>query len=440
MEDSKLKIQEASGYLRTAERNMFSGKSQEAVDLLIKADEITAQLVTVQPDDFQVKSLVQKIEKMRKDLERKGIATRSGGKQELPFEVNSQLLRIKECVLSGDLERAQSEMNNYFSRFAGPHSDIPEIKELLALIDKMKAVAAQKQQHEAEKAKSQAEERAAHEKLCNEWRDKLRAIPYFDGNPQNVSSLLAHVEAYAKAGETMNTFGTVVFSQEPDYTLQSMSADIKQRLEMFVSNYNNTIGILAGEINQRTEASIDQLNKDVAWQSDKTKIPGFIGGLQMQELKKSMMELQPVCKENMQIFNDLMVNFERLESLNEERKKARASSIFMKPEVLANAEAEPLKHAAVAELERRNPGIVVLKIAVTRPWESRFEEGWEDNTKSKWIKRHFRDATVQIAAKQSDGQYKLFTMNVDETQISEGVYGNAKSHMMYDDAIDPGNI
>jgi hypothetical protein len=144
MDDYKQKIQEAGGFLRTAERSMFSGKNQEAVEMLNKADDIAMQAAKIQQDDFQLKSLQQKIEKMRKDLERKGVVTRPGGKEELPFEVNSQLQRIKESVINGNLERARMEMKNYYDRFAGPHTDIPEIRELSSLIEKMKNEEAEK--------------------------------------------------------------------------------------------------------------------------------------------------------------------------------------------------------------------------------------------------------------------------------------------------------
>ena len=440
MDELKLKIQEASGFLRTAERNMFSGKNQEAVDLLNKADEIISPAANAQPNDFQVKSLVQKIEKMRKDLEKKGFATRTGGKQDLPFEVNSQLLRVKDCVINGNLERAQSEMNHYFSRFAGPYSDIPEIKELQALIEKMKAEAAAKKQEQNNNEKVRVEQRVAHEKLCDEWRQKLKSIPYFDGTPQNVFSLAAHAEAFAEAVKMMNEFNAVAFFQEPDFSLQSLAADIKRRMEAFKPNYLESLRILSGEINQRIENFVSQLNNDVAWQTDENLVPGFIPATEMQGINNSIVELRPASTENMEVINDLMAAFQRLETLNEERKKARASAIRMKPEVMVGQEASPLLMAAVSELEKTNNGIVVLKAAVTRPWENKFEEGWEDNTKSKWFKRHFRNATVQVAAKLNDGTYRLFSMNVDETLIAENSYGNIKSHMLYSDAINPENI
>jgi hypothetical protein len=160
----------------------------------------------------------------------------------------------------------------------------------------------------------------------------------------------------------------------------------------------------------------------------------------MQGIYNSIFELRPACAEKMQVFNDLMAAYQGLENQNEERKKARASAIRMKPEVMVGEAASALLNAAVSELERTNNGIVILKAAVTRQWENKFEEGWEDNTKTKWVKRHFRNATVQVAAKLMNGEYRLFSMNVDETLVAENSYGNIKSHMLYSDAINPDNI
>jgi len=441
MEDQKLIIQEATGFLRTAERSMFGGKNQEAVDLLNKADDLATKAASIIPDDFQLKSLLQKIEKMRRDLERKGIATRTGGKKELPFDVNAQLLRIKECVVNGNSERAEAEMKSYFARFAGPYSDIPEIKELQTLIGKLKAEEAEKQKREAGEAQVRAEKKFEHELLCDEWRQKLGDLPYFDGRPQSIPDLTAHYDSYSRAVQVLNNYSAVTFSEEPDYTLQSLAAEIKRRVEAFKPVYLQTVTELAGQIQRDIESSVSQLKNDIAWKTDATKLPGLIGDQGLNELKIRIEELRVACRdENIGIYSDLMMSWQQLVELNEEYRKFRASAVRMKPEVKTGAEAETLKEAAISELLRTNPGIVVLKAAVTRDWESRFEEGWEDTSRTKWVKRLYHDATVQVAARQTDGLHKLFHMNVDETQISEGVYGNTKSHVMYSDAIDPLNI
>jgi len=441
MEDTKLQIQEAAGYLRQAERNMFSGKNTEAVDMLNKADEINSKVAVLQPDDFQVKSLTQKIEKMRHDLERKGIPTRNDGKKEIPFEVNAQLLRIRDYVINGNLEGAQRELDSYYSRFAGPYTSIPEIRELKDLIEKMEANEAARQRKEAENAELQADKLVNHEKLCGEWRTKLRSIPYFDGHPQNITDLTAHVEAYQKAVQIMNSFGTVTFTMEPDYTLQSMAADIKRRMEMFLPTYNSTLAAISGEISQRIDAFVTHLNSDKTWQDDVTKSPDFIGEQQMKELMNSILEISPGCIDNNKhVFTDLMLKYQRLEELNNERIKARTSANRMKPDVMNGIAAEQLKQKVVATLKETNPDIEILKVVVTQPWETRFEEGWEDNTRTNWIKRSFRETNIQVAARHSDGQHKLISIYASENQTSPGVFGKTNSHIMHIDSIAPENI
>lgn len=440
MDDYKQKIQEAGGFLRTAERSMFSGKNQEAVEMLNKADDIAMQAAKIQQDDFQLKSLQQKIEKMRKDLERKGVVTRPGGKEELPFEVNSQLQRIKESVINGNLERVRMEMKNYYDRFAGPHTDIPEIRELSSLIEKMENEEAEKKRKEAEQTQSNAAAKADNEKLCEEWRKKLRAIPYFDGTPHNVFDLSAHIESCKKAVALVNEYMKTEFAFEPDYTLQSMVEDVKRRVESFIPNYNSTLNDMSGEIIQQIEEFVTQLNEDTAWQTDETKQPRYIGQSQMNEFLNKIEEMRPVCEENMQVYHDMMAAYQRLSELNEERKIARSKSTKMKPEKMSGNEAEPLRQAAVSALNHKYPGAEVLKSAVTKEWEQKFEEGWEDNTRSKWLKRHYRESAVQIAARLANGDHRLFTMYVEETRISDTEYANIKSHVMFDEAIDPSNV
>lgn len=150
MDDPKKLLQDANGYLRTAQNNMFSGKNAEAVELINKADEFGLLAKQQIPDDFQVTSLFQKIEKMRKDLERKGIATRPGGNTELPFEVQSQLRSIRDYVISKDFEGARRELNGYYSRFAGPMTNIPEIVEIKQELEKLEIEAKRQAEKHAE--------------------------------------------------------------------------------------------------------------------------------------------------------------------------------------------------------------------------------------------------------------------------------------------------
>jgi hypothetical protein len=440
MEDMKQKIQEAGGFLRTAERNMFSGKNTEAVELLNKADAIAIQLSTTHPDDFQVKSLIQKAEKMRKDLEKKGVKTREGGKEELPFEVNAQLLRIKESVVNGNLAYAKTEMSNYFSRFAGTYTDIPEIKELSALIEKMEQDNKQKEFEQAEVKREKETLQLEHEKKCGEWKDRIKQVPYFDGTSHNVPDLLSHIESCKKAVAVVNEYMRVEFQLEPDFTLQSMIEDLKRRVETFIPNYQNTIKEMSEEIIHRIQGHMSQLQNDKDWEKDESKKPLFLGQNQLSSILDSIEEMREACVESMDVFNHMMSTYEQLHKLNEDRKKVKVERTKMKAPAMQGNEANSLIDCAQNELRRKYPMVEVIKALVSKAWENKFEEGWEDNTKSKWIKRHFREATVQIAAKTNSDEYKLFAMYIEETKTAENTFENMKSHVMFEEAILKENI
>ena len=440
MADTKQQLQEAQGFLRTAERNMFSGKNQEAVDFLNKADALYIELQKVNPDDFQVKSLFSKIEKMRKDLEKKGVKTREGGNEELPFEVNAQLQRIKESVINKNLDYAKREMDNFYSRFAGPYTDLPVVKELNSLIVAMENEAQEKQkQQEAEKAVN-ARKQVEHEQLCEQWRQRFREVGYFDGTPHNVFDLSAHMSACRKAVELVNEYMRVDFSLEPDVTLQSMVEDVKRRVESFIPNYMNTTNEMAAQITERIGQHIQQLQNDKDWKNDETKMPGFTGQAEMTSILSSIEEMRDVCAENMQAFNDMMHAYNDLHQLNEERKEARASRTRMKPEMMDAAEGTPLKECAIEALKQKKTGVEILKTVVVKAWETKFEEGWEDNTKSKWLKRNYRESAVQIAGKLSTGDVRLFSMYVEQTLSPDNSWVNTRSHLMFDEAIKEENL
>ncbi len=440
MADIKQQLQEAQGFIRTAERNMFSGKNQEAVDLLNKADAVYAELQKLNPDDFQVKSLFTKIEKIRKDLEKKGVKTREGGSDELPFEVNAQLQRIKESVNNNNLEYAKREMENFYSRFSGLYNDLPVVKELSSQIETMEKEAHIKNQKtEAEKA-ANAGKQAEHDQLCEQWRQKFREIGYFDGTPHNVIDLSAHINSCKKAVQLVNEYMKIEFSMEPDMTLHSMVEDVKRRVESFISNYMNTTNEMASQITGRIGQHMQQLQNDKDWQNDESKMPGFTGQTELSSILSSIEEMRDVCVENMQTYNDMMSAYNSLYELNEERKEVRASRTRMKAEVMDSEEGKSLKECAFEVLKQKKPGVEILKSAVVKNWETKFEEGWEDNTKSKWIKRNYRESTIQIAGKLSNKEVRLFSMYVEQTLSPENTWINTRSHIMFDEAMKAENI
>jgi hypothetical protein len=433
MEDPKKLLQDANGYLRTAQNGMFSGKNAEAVELLIKAEEAGEKAKQQIPNDFQVTSLFRKIEKMRKDLERKGVQTRPGGNKEYPFEVQAQLSRIRELLLSKNLERAKRELDEYYARFAGPMTDIPEIKEMKEHFVKLEAEAREQEARNASDKQAEALEREKHESLCREWETRLKQIPYFEGSAQNVPQLIDEKERFRQAVDLMAEYRNVVFNAEKPLMLESIERDLQHRIGQFPERLAETAALLAGQVVEEIERHMNQLTNDTAWKSDPNVMPYFIGRRDFDSISEHIEELRPLFADIPQDMESINNALGTLHSINDQRKTECSKRIVMKAGVISGTEAEAPVKAAVEAMLKYNPGANVLKSAVVRPWEIKRTEGWYDNTKTNWIVRNLAETTVEVAAMLSDGTCKLFSLHVEKELQNDGSYGPLYGHIMFEE-------
>lgn len=440
MDDPKKLVQEASGYLRKAESSMFGGKNQDAVELLNKANEGATQAAQQIPDDFQVKSLLQKIEKLRKDLERKGVATRPGSGAGLPFEVEAQLGHIRESILTKNLERAKRELEVYYSRFAGPYSDIPQIKEMhLQLQILEKEAEAARVRKEAEQ-KANAASREQHEALCREWENTLRKIPYFDGLALNVPGLLEQKQAYDMAVNTIGAYNRINFTVQQSISLESLANDVKQRMQQFESNLSASAAALADEVNATIQFHIDALNKDTAWVNTSDQKPQFVGRKEMETLAQRIEEVSPLFDESSAPLQKLRHTYGLLTVLNDDRKVTRSKRITMRPSIVEGAEAGEAINAARTALLDSYPAGTIITGAVVKPWESKHTEGWLDNTRTQWVVKNTCETTVELAVKLNDMNFSLFAMHVEKEVNPDGTFGRVMSHILFEEQMAEENI
>jgi len=440
MEDPKKMLQDANGYLRTAQNGMFSGKNNEAVELLNKAEELGLLAKQLIPGDFQVESLFQKIEKMRKDLERKGVATRPGGNAGLPFEVQSQLNRIRDYVIRKELEMAKRELDSYYARFAGPMTNIPEIIEIKEHLQKLEAEALVVARQKADAERANADAGRINDELCMSWELKLRAIPYFDGTPHNTQELLFEKENFRKAQDALSEYGQVNFPGQKSISLESQVMEISQRLQMFPMRFADTSKLLADEVIKTIEGRMNVLARDTTWVSDPTQLPYFLGKNDLDSFSTQIEEIRPLFSENPQGIEGVNNAMSKLYEMNEQRKVERSKRITMKPEAMSGAEAEAPITAAFQAVNRYYPGATLLKAAVVKPWESKHTEDWADNTRTQWVIKNTNETSVQIAALLSDDSCKLFTLHVEKELQTDGSFGPLKSHIMFEDMADSSNF
>jgi hypothetical protein len=436
MEDPKKMLQDANGYLHTAQNGMFSGKNAEAVELLNKADELGQILKQLTPGDFQVTSLFQKIEKMRSDLERKGVVTRPGENAGLPFEVQSQLNRVRDLVIKKELEWARRELDNYYSRFAGPMTNIPEIKEIKNQLEKLEEEEKLEKIKKAEAEKINAQAVGMNDDLCFNWEMKLQRLPYFDGTSQSIEQLLFEKENFSKARALFAEYEQVVFPGQKSISLESLAYVIKQRLQMFPVQLSDTAKILANEVVQRIESRILFLNNDITWKSDPSQNPYIIGKNEFDEFSVQIREISPLFDENSGGLEGVNLVLKQLVEVNDRRKMERSKRITMKPEAITGDEAEAPKAIATQALLLKQPDAKILKVAITKMWEMKRTEDWADTSRTQWVIRHTNETTAQIAALLTDESCKLFTLHVEKELQADGSYSQLRSHIMFEELAD----
>lgn len=440
MEDYKKLVQEASGLLRKAENSMFSSKNQEAAELWVTAEALFVKAEQLNPDDFQVKSLKQKVEKVRKDLERKGVSPKPGAAEKLPFEVEAQLGKIREAVKYRNLARAKSEVEEFNERFAAKYPNLPEFAALKTSVDQLEEeIGAEKSAKEGE-ASAKAEAAQAMEALNRKWEDEIKAIPYFEGSARNILGLLDEKEYFRKASDVMNRYNAETFPGQKSATLESRVADLKHRMSNFEANYAATAVELADEIMQSIQQSIDVLNRDTAWLQQSDLKPYFTGSRELESFDQRINEIKALFDENDAPFEKLKHAYNGLLSMNIERRTERSKRITMRPSLMEGADAGIAIQAAEASLHKYYPGVKVLKTAVIKEWSHKRTEDWADNTKSQWVVRNFQETDVELAVRMSENHHSLICMRVERDVKPDGSFGQITSHQMFEEMIAPENI
>jgi hypothetical protein len=444
MDDIKKMLQEANGFLRSAENNMFSGKNNEAVELLKKAEDIGRTTSLSNPDDPALKTIFSKIEKIKKDLERKGVKLSAGGNQTLPFEVQSHISRLRALLISVPqqpylLDQAQKELNSYYSKFAGPMTDIPEIKEIKAHIEKLEQEAeTRRSADEAEKAKK-AVQTQDNEKYSDEWVQKFKTIPYFDGNVMNIPDLTAQKEFYYQAFEMLRDFDAKQFVGEKSLMLETTESDIRLRVKNFKENFNCSSKNLINEVKQMILGKIDFLKNDTAWQTDPKINPYYIGKRDIEEIHAQIDELK-LLFEPPQSPEETNRLFSELVELNETRKKAKAGNVYMNPDLSDIDGIDEIKTKTREIVFGLYKNAEIRKINITKPWEFKHEEGWEDTSNTKWIHKEYNETVSQAAIKIGGLTCKLLTLHLEKPKIGESSFGSLIGHVMYEDEILEENI
>ena len=444
MNDPKKYLQEANGFVRSAESNMFNGKNKEAVEMLKKAEELHKLSAQSLPNDPGLKTLSQKIEKIKKDLERKGISLNDENNAKLPFEVQSHISRIRALLISASqqsylLEQAKAELKSYYSKFAGPMTAIPEIKEIESHIEKLEQELKEKEQQELKEKAIKEQEAKESEHLSEIWYNKLKEIPYFDGQTTYLPSLLEQKEHFNKATELMKLYEKSELKGQKSLMLESIESDIKSRIQLFPDNFNNSKSLIVNELIQNIQDKINFLKNDNSWQNDQNVTPYYYGKNELNEIKSKIEELKPLFYP-LPTPENLQTTFRQLNDLNESRMEAKKDRIRLRPDLESINYNQEVKEKTKTIILDKFPNADIRKINIVKQWESKSEENWEDTTKTKWILKKFIETVVEAAIILDNNYCKKLTIHIEKTKQNDDSYDYSTGHIMYEDEMLVENI
>jgi hypothetical protein len=238
----------------------------------------------------------------------------------------------------------------------------------------------------------------------------------------------------------MAEYRNVVFIAEKPLMLESIERDLQHRIEQFPERLAETSSLLASRVVDEIEIHISQLNNDTAWKSNPDVLPYFVGKRDFDEITQHIEELRPLFAVNPQAMESINNALGTLHSLNDARKDERSKRIKMKPEVITGSEALSPVQTAIDAVMKYNPGAVVLKSAVVKPWESKRTEGWSDNTRSKWVVKNLSESTVELAVLLMDATCKLFAVHVEKELQADGSYGPLSGYILYEELASKSNF
>lgn len=173
---------------------------------------------------------------------------------------------------------------------------------------------------EAQKAqtpidKSLASEVGKNQLFCAMWEDKLKSVPWFDGNHHNVSALLQQKQYFLQAKELITEFEKTDFTFRICYSLECIARDLQMRILKFPYTFNKTASLLAQEVTRSIEERIESLNKDRGWIINPNQKTCNIGKNELNELRQQTDELKQLSPEDPTQIESLLNALNQLEEL-----------------------------------------------------------------------------------------------------------------------------
>lgn len=499
--DAKELEKKVNGDLRKAQNNMFSGKNEEAWNMIEEIWTDIEKIRSIDPDYPTFSRMERTHSKLKGDLEKKlGSAQnnitapvkqptpqtkspttthqptstpkeKETDPNKLPAGVAKRLRDIEKPLQRieanldhfeklSQLENAEYELHSATSileeigKMYSAYSNHSEVQSVSTKIKQLTAkLNSHKEKAEAEKIEAEKLQQQI-EKESNEWIKKISPYLSSSGDPEKQlelsrirgrENLIHQAQLLEENKALLQEYNSQNWSNGKTWDLEQAESKLIQTINEGETVYKNSITSLVSEAASLINEKINWLNNDTEWRKDNTKKPSWLYTRDKKAIEEKIAaveELLPdIINENNQDYSELKKQLAKLMEMNQERLDIIPKRTHMLPEKYIGEDSETLKAKAANLVKQKEPTAKIHRVHLTREdWSVEDVIEHTDTTRTAIRHRITYHLPAQVAAQIGELNL-LYTAHIAKNQRPDGsfdsLYGNLED---YPDTIAPENI
>ncbi len=469
---------EINKIMRKAERLYFSGKAQEANELLKQAEK-GAEAVLESGSDAEktkVRRLEAKMKKLRADINRKlggpppvnateSASLSTGSDSEgLPSSVKSSIRGIRlsldnaqEWLDKSDARTAASSLKvakRQMAKMEQRHAEYMGSEPIQALqkkIDEMEAGIADIQGKAAAKEAEASQAADAAEAASARWIPRLKAYiapkgseghdpdRYFTGYTEDPKEMARQNAIYAMILADLKEYRE---TGPGDNATEELKQVVKN-LEYQVSGFEESYAAMGELYLNESKQKIGFLMKRVGEEAEKLGsggTPNYMSRFALEDGRRVLDKAARLLGTEDNRVAALEADYQGVLEGNQKLIQARISDTRMAPDEFNGGEKSDIKKTAESVLKTKYPGVSILRTTVISPdWSEENVIEWTDTTKTALQHRVTRSVSAQAAGKRGD-DVKLYTIHIAKDRRTDGSWGPLHGHVMFEDPMLEENV
>ena len=481
-EDPDTLARQADTLLRDAERKMFSGKNEEAMNVVEEAGKTIEQLKAADPSHKKIKILENKWTRTSKAIERtlgkssgssaspKQTAPKAapaGASDKLPGGVSKRLKDISRELDTAEKMAARNRIDNarlklegasdlfgeidkmYGGKFSTGHPDYVAAQKRYAAVEQSIGGA------EQQKAASQAQAAQAQQAMQEQSDKWVRIfIPYVANqaaaghNPDKYlvypgttqpAEMKKMQQVYEELQGLFAEYQKEIFPNGKTWQLEQAERDVQFALENFSESYAGGMKSVEENVNRNLDQALGQLERDSGWKSDAKALPPIVDSKRKESIGSLVAQVEKTLPANDPALKEINEKYERMLKTDQEHRKIRAERTFVRPEVYKGKDLKDLRKKAEAIVKKERPGAKILRVSVYKDnWKEERVLESTDSTNTAIRYRITRMINAQVATK-SKGDVSLNTLHIAKDKQGSG-WGQLYGHIMYSDPMVEKNV